>query len=444
MNGGEISGNTANEGGGVFAFTAFTMNGGKISDNTSTNQNSGGGGVYTAGNTFTMTDSEISGNTANEGGGVYAPFGSLNILGGKINDNTALSGGGVYVRTAAIFTMDGGEISDNTVGDEETPGLGGGVYTTGQFILNNGRIINNSAISPTIPNNNGSLSYGGGVYVDGLFTNHGNYLFTMMNGGEISGNTADSGDNVYVYNGTFVVVTGATGVVTDGLYEYDAAAVSEAPIVVKWNRPSGDGPFEYDDGTSTDLTAEPTGATAVWGIDPVSWGNKFGIIFERTTSDTTNAGFIEMDVLLSGNTTAVKVIDRETPNNNNNNSDVAVIAPVVISAGEFTAGPNPVARTSGEVNFYWNGKRVNNAVLTVFDASGNVVGGVNITDCADCRGAINRARTAEPTESRRIIGTWNLTDSRGRLVSEGTYLVRGTVTISDGKRERVSVLIGVR
>jgi hypothetical protein len=437
---GEISGNTANEGGGVFAFATFTMTGGKINDNTAKN---GGGGVYITGNTSTITDGEISGNTANEGGGVYASFGTLNILGGKINDNTALIGGGVHVRTNSTFIMDGGEISGNTAGDEETPGLGGGVHTIGQFILNNGKIINNNAISPTIPNNDGGPSYGGGVYVDGLFTNHGNYLFAMMNGGEISGNTADSGDNVYVYNGTFVVVTGATGIVTDGLYEYDATAVSEAPIVIKWNRPSGEGLFEYDDGTSTDLTVEPTGATAVWGIAPVSWSDKFGIIFERTTSDTTNAGFIEMDVLLSGNTTAVKVIDREIPNNNNN-SDVAVIVPVVISAGELTAGPNPVARSSGEVNFYWNGRRVNDAVLTVFDAAGNVVGGVNITNCADCRGAINRARTAEPTESRRGVGSWDLTDRRGRLVSEGSYLVRGTVTTSDGKRERVSVVISVR
>jgi len=29
-------------------------------------------------------------------------------------------------------------------------------------------------------------------------------------------------------------------------------------------------------------------------------------------------------------------------------------------------------------------------------------------------------------------------------VGEGTYLVRGVVTASDGKRERVSVMLGIR
>jgi len=70
--------------------------------------------------------------------------------------------------------------------------------------------------------------------------------------------------------------------------------------------------------------------------------------------------------------------------------------------------------------------------LTVYDASGNVVNRVNIVDGTD---------TANP---RRVVGSWDLTDSRGRLVSKGTYLVRGMLTTSDGKRERVSALIGIR
>jgi len=99
---------------------------------------------------------------------------------------------------------------------------------------------------------------------------------------------------------------------------------------------------------------------------------------------------------------------------------------------EFTVGPNPVNKQSGDINFFWQGNRIQNATLTVFNASGNVINKVKITDSA-----LN-------TPTKRIIGSWDLADKRGRLVSDGTYLVRGVVITYDGKRERVSVMVGVR
>ena len=107
-------------------------------------------------------------------------------------------------------------------------------------------------------------------------------------------------------------------------------------------------------------------------------------------------------------------------------------ADVTVLQGEFTAGPNPVSKSSGAVKFFWQGKRVQNASLSIFDASGNViVRSVKIVD------------KASDAQARREIGSWNLKDARGRNVTEGTYLVRGTITI-DGKKERISVMIGVR
>jgi len=104
---------------------------------------------------------------------------------------------------------------------------------------------------------------------------------------------------------------------------------------------------------------------------------------------------------------------------------------VVALQSEFTVGPNPVEKSSGVVKFFWQGKRVQSASLSIFDASGNVViRNVKISDKAD-------------TQARRDIGSWDLTDSKGRQVAEGAYLVRGTITI-DGKKERVSVMVGVR
>jgi len=114
------------------------------------------------------------------------------------------------------------------------------------------------------------------------------------------------------------------------------------------------------------------------------------------------------------------------------NEETALNVSVNVLTNELTAGPNPVARSMGSVNFFWQGKKIQSATLTIFDASGNVINKVKITD-----NALN-------TQERSPVGSWDLTDSKGRLVSEGTYLVRGTVITSDGKRERVSVMVGVR
>ncbi|MCL2689443.1 MAG: hypothetical protein FWE57_06310 [Chitinispirillia bacterium] len=82
-------------------------------------------------------------------------------------------------------------------------------------------------------------------------------------------------------------------------------------------------------------------------------------------------------------------------------------------------------------------------MLTIFDASGNVVNGVTVSDRADHPGA-SRHPSGGGELGRRVAGSWDLTDRRGRLVGEGTYLLRGIITASDGKWERVSVMVGVR
>ncbi|MDR0307254.1 MAG: putative Ig domain-containing protein [Chitinispirillales bacterium] len=99
--------------------------------------------------------------------------------------------------------------------------------------------------------------------------------------------------------------------------------------------------------------------------------------------------------------------------------------------GEFTAGPNPVAKSAGTVNFYRQGTRVNKGTLTVFSASGKAVSKVKITDKSS-------------GQSRRMVGSWNFKDTRGRPVSEGTYLVKGMIKTSEGKTEEISLILGVR
>jgi hypothetical protein len=199
MKGGIISGNTStingNGGGGgvdVSNSGTFTMDNGTISNN-ATSGDGPGGGVYIDGGTFIMNDGAISDNAAAAialgGGGVYLDnSGTFTMNSGTISDNTSNNGGGVLVYNGT-FTMNGGTISDNTAsGAGSGLGNGGGVYVnSGTFFLRGGEIRRNKAEtivylaqgggiycnaaitlgSETIPGEDGMITLGGPVIIDG-------------------------------------------------------------------------------------------------------------------------------------------------------------------------------------------------------------------------------------------------------------------------------------
>lgn len=150
-------------GGGVYIdeYAGFTMSGSTvISGNSAANQ---GGGVCVSGGTpaagFAMESGEISGNSAINGGGIATTgVGSFEISGGKIARNSASGdGGGLYISFA--FTRDTDkriarcDIDGNTAGN-----YGGGVFIQGNSFLrvelSSDSIRRNSAMD------------GGGVYVN--------------------------------------------------------------------------------------------------------------------------------------------------------------------------------------------------------------------------------------------------------------------------------------
>jgi len=115
-----------------------------------------------------------------------------------------------------------------------------------------------------------------------------------MNGGIISGNSANSTTGVRNFAGPFnlnggVVAgagTGITGVVHNNLY-YLNQGTGSAPnnaVVIAWNRPAGT--LNYTDGSSTNLTVSPPDtATAVWA----NQGGVLGISYKNGT----NTGWIK-------------------------------------------------------------------------------------------------------------------------------------------------------
>jgi len=159
--------------------------------------------------TFVMEGGEISNN---DHAGVSIINGYFDMQGGKIINNTGVMGGGVLCRSdyqQVICTMTGGEISDNRIDGWGGNFGGGGVYLqTGTFILEGGKINNNSSGSD-------SRTRGGGVYIRSFGTEQ-----FIMRGGEISGNSsAGYGGGVYLHESN-----GSKFIMEDGIVSANTAS----------------------------------------------------------------------------------------------------------------------------------------------------------------------------------------------------------------------------
>jgi len=203
------------------------------------NTNGPGGGVSVGeGGIFTMEGGKIFDNTCVKYGGGVAVSGIFDMKGGIISGNTTqFGGGGVAVDNSGIFTMSGGTISSNTVNSG-----GGGVCVVGEFNMSDGTICENTA----------KKGLGGGVYVTGyIYLSDivlGTGIFTMS-GGIITNNRAsDSGGGVYMDTGTSKMVFNKTGgIITSYINDMENGNVvtnSSAEIIsghghaVYVNRPS--------------------------------------------------------------------------------------------------------------------------------------------------------------------------------------------------------------
>ena len=195
--------------------------------------------------------------------------------------------------------------------------------------------------------------------------------------------------------------------------------------------------FNSQGGSAVSSEHVKEGGKATTPTAPTRTGHTFGGWYKEAAC--TNAWNFATDVVTAEvtlyakwtSTISVLTPDRVIPQPKPP-EEATVIAPAVILAGEFTAGPNPVSRQSGSVNFFRQGKRVSSCELRIYDVSGNIINKVKIRD------------NAIGTQARRKVGEWDVCDRNGRIVPEGTYLVKGVVKTSDGKSEKVSVILNVR
>lgn len=188
-----------------------------IRNNTNRNYELGGGILIGNGSTFTMNGGEISGNTANGGGGVAIIGSTMVMNNGTISNNSTYQtsgqgsyGAGVYVAdyanssggdtlftaTPASFEMNGGKITGNKALD-----YGGGIVTFPQRSQKITININNGEIS----GNKVTRGSGGAVAVF--------FGVTELNikGGTLTGNSAyQFGGGVFLYQATNVTISGGT------------------------------------------------------------------------------------------------------------------------------------------------------------------------------------------------------------------------------------------
>jgi len=158
------------------------------------NTATGGGAIYlAAGNTLTLVDGIICGNSSTVIGGAILAYGTVNIQGGEISGNTAVDADGLYKNGGAIalnagsqLNMTGGIIKDNVSRN------GGAIYA-GKTTVNitGGTITGNDA-----------KEKGGAIYSTGTGT-------ITLAGANLTGNTA--GD---LGGGYFFAVTEEPGTLT--------------------------------------------------------------------------------------------------------------------------------------------------------------------------------------------------------------------------------------
>jgi len=321
MKNGTIQGNYAdNDGGGIFQFGASgvckitggtigggrTFNGDEITAAKGVNDaignycntpNGGGGGIYTQG-TLTVSNGVIKGNRSNNrGGGIYHNNGNtVTLTNVTISGNSSTdSGGGVYLNVPdATLNITNGIINGNS------SDYGGGICSLGAIIINADAIISG----------NTAASYGGGISAADIYmengTIQGNYAgidgggiyqnssngVCEITGGIIGGGRTFNGDEITAAQGINSPIgnycksdSGGGG----GIYAAGAITVSNSDI--KGNRSNGYGGGIYSESTVTMNS----------GLISGNMANEEGGGIYLTAADAFNALTVAADVIFADN-----------------------------------------------------------------------------------------------------------------------------------------------
>ncbi len=238
-----ISGNSADAGGGIYNLGTLTINNSTISGNTTI----GGGGIYNLG-TLTISGSTISGNTASGFGGGIFNRGTLTINNSTFSDNMAGSGLGGGISNTGTLTISGSTISGNSAG-----GNGGGIDNSAisgsaTLTINNSTISGNTAGGGGGINNTGTLTISGSTIFGnsaGLGGGIANSGTLTINNSTISGNTASGGGGILnlgtlTISGSTISGNTASGL-GGGIHNFGGIIASLRSTIVANNDATGTG-----------------------------------------------------------------------------------------------------------------------------------------------------------------------------------------------------------
>ncbi len=267
-----VSGNTADfgGGGGIFSNGAVTLTNSTVSGNTA---DFGGGGGINSNGAVTLTNSTVSGNTANAGmsggGGGINSNGAVTLTNSTVSGNTAAGGAGGGINSNGAVTITNSTVSGNT----STNGSGGGINSSGAVNLTNSNVLANTA-----------RFNGGGI--------NGNGAVTLTNS-TVSGNTSTNGSGGGIFGGAGVTLTNSTvsgntsnnggGIVNGG-----GVLLTLTNSTVSGNRTNGNGGgifINSGGGTSTNSTITNNTADA----DNNGTGTGGGIVSNLGTFTITNS-----------------------------------------------------------------------------------------------------------------------------------------------------------
>jgi CSLREA domain-containing protein len=164
-----LSNNSAIFGGGVYNTISGILN---ISNSTLSGNSAGqGGGIANNGGTLTVSNSTLSGNSAVSGyGGGIANIGTLTISNSTFSNNSAIFGGGVFNTGSGILNISNSTLSGNSAGQ------GGGIANNGGTLT-----IYNSTLSGN------SASQGGGIANSGSASIQNTIIANSTTGGDFAG-----------------------------------------------------------------------------------------------------------------------------------------------------------------------------------------------------------------------------------------------------------------
>jgi CSLREA domain-containing protein len=154
-----VSGNTADDDGGGIEndFNAtLTLINSTVSGNMANSGYDIGGGIFNHG-TLVLTDSTISGNMANYSGGIYNG-GTLTLTDSTVSGNTATDYYGGGILNYGALTLINSTVSGNMANGSDS--FGGGIYNGGTLTLTNSIVDGNTANigGGGIDNNSGTLA----------------------------------------------------------------------------------------------------------------------------------------------------------------------------------------------------------------------------------------------------------------------------------------------